>query len=80
MTELYDGITSLHGIHERILNSVSLIIFQNTKNYIGFIVCVAVGVLFVVAMPIAGLILFCCRCCCGNCGANAEDEPEKDNR
>lgn len=53
---------------------------KNTKNYIGFIVCVAVGVLFVVAMPIAGLILFCCRCCCGNCGANAEDEPDKDNR
>jgi len=67
------------------LTNIDLSIFyeqwkKNTKNYIGFIVCVAVGVLFVVAMPIGGLILFCCRCCCGNCGANAEDEPDKDNR
>lgn len=34
---------------------------------VGFLVCVAIGVLYIVLMPIVGLFLACCRCC-GNCG------------
>ncbi|KAM6915838.1 prominin-2 [Xenentodon cancila] len=34
---------------------------------IGFLVCVAIGVLYIVLMPIVGFFLACCRCC-GNCG------------
>ncbi|XP_070834327.1 prominin-2 [Chaetodon trifascialis] len=34
---------------------------------VGFLVCVAIGVLYIVLMPIVGFFLACCRCC-GNCG------------
>lgn len=34
---------------------------------VGFLVCVAIGILYIVLMPIVGLFLACCRCC-GNCG------------
>ncbi|CAJ1067613.1 prominin-2 isoform X1 [Xyrichtys novacula] len=34
---------------------------------VGFLVCAAIGVLYIVLMPIVGLFLACCRCC-GNCG------------
>ncbi|CAL8300294.1 unnamed protein product [Merluccius merluccius] len=33
----------------------------------GFLVCVAIGVLYIVLMPLVGIFLACCRCC-GNCG------------
>ncbi|KAK2824269.1 hypothetical protein Q5P01_021444 [Channa striata] len=36
---------------------------------IGFLVCVAIGILYIVLMPIVGFFLACCRCC-GNCGGN----------
>ncbi|XP_067242479.1 prominin-2 isoform X2 [Chanodichthys erythropterus] len=34
---------------------------------IGFLVCVAIGILYIVLMPLIGLFFACCRCC-GNCG------------
>ncbi|KAK1905740.1 Prominin-1-A [Dissostichus eleginoides] len=34
---------------------------------VGFLVCTAIGVLYIVLMPIVGFFLACCRCC-GNCG------------
>ncbi|XP_072247126.1 prominin-2 [Leuresthes tenuis] len=34
---------------------------------VGFLVCVAIGVLYIILMPIVGFFLACCRCC-GNCG------------
>ncbi|CAG6017251.1 unnamed protein product [Menidia menidia] len=34
---------------------------------IGFLVCVAIGVLYIVLMPVVCIFLACCRCC-GNCG------------
>ncbi|TDH01246.1 hypothetical protein EPR50_G00178260 [Perca flavescens] len=34
---------------------------------VGFLVCAAIGVLYIVLMPIVGFFLACCRCC-GNCG------------
>lgn len=34
---------------------------------VGFLVCAAIGILYIVLMPIVGLFLACCRCC-GNCG------------
>lgn len=34
---------------------------------IGFLVCAAIGILYIVLMPIVGFFLACCRCC-GNCG------------
>ncbi|XP_074531224.1 prominin-2 [Halichoeres trimaculatus] len=34
---------------------------------VGFLVCAAIGVLYIVLMPVVGLLVACCRCC-GNCG------------
>ncbi|XP_056148016.1 prominin-2 [Lampris incognitus] len=34
---------------------------------IGFLVCLAIGILYIVLMPLVGFFLACCRCC-GNCG------------
>uniref|UniRef100_A0A3Q1AWX0 Prominin 2 n=1 Tax=Amphiprion ocellaris TaxID=80972 RepID=A0A3Q1AWX0_AMPOC len=34
---------------------------------VGFLVCIAIGILYIVLMPIVGFFLACCRCC-GNCG------------
>jgi len=34
---------------------------------IGFVVCLVVGILFVILMPFIGFFFCCCRCC-GNCG------------
>ncbi|XP_033835108.1 prominin-2 [Periophthalmus magnuspinnatus] len=39
----------------------------------GFLVCVAIGVLYIVLMPIVGLFLACCRCC-GNCGGKMQQK------
>ncbi|XP_062851671.1 prominin-2 [Trichomycterus rosablanca] len=33
----------------------------------GFLVCVFIGILYIVLMPLIGLCFACCRCC-GNCG------------
>ncbi|XP_052006888.1 prominin-1-A-like [Xyrauchen texanus] len=40
---------------------------------IGFLVCVAIGILFIIFMPLIGLIFACCRCC-GNCGGRMYQE------
>ncbi|XP_051945331.1 prominin-1-A-like [Xyrauchen texanus] len=42
---------------------------------IGFLVCVAIGILYIVLMPITGLIFACCRCC-GNCGGRMYQEQK----
>ncbi|KAM4730310.1 prominin-2 isoform 2-T2 [Anableps anableps] len=34
---------------------------------VGFLVCIAIGILYIFLMPIIGFFLACCRCC-GNCG------------
>ncbi|BFY97633.1 hypothetical protein BsWGS_00673 [Bradybaena similaris] len=36
-------------------------------DYLGYIIALAVGVVFFVVFPIVGLCFCCCRCC-GNCG------------
>ncbi|XP_010735887.3 prominin-2 [Larimichthys crocea] len=44
---------------------------ENIKEFlvyrVGFLVCAAIGVLYIVLMPIVGFFLACCRCC-DNCG------------
>ncbi|XP_011601630.2 prominin-2 isoform X1 [Takifugu rubripes] len=34
---------------------------------VGFLVCLVIGILYIVLMPLVGFFLACCRCC-GNCG------------
>ncbi|KAF3708254.1 Prominin-1-A Prominin-like protein 1 [Channa argus] len=57
----------------KIKNEISKVPSESTKEVlmyeIGFLVCVAIGISYIVLMPIVGLFLACCRCC-GNCGGN----------
>ncbi|XP_054456485.1 prominin-2 [Anoplopoma fimbria] len=52
-------------------DSEAVLIQESLKEYlvyeVGFLVCAAIGVLYIVLMPIVGFFLACCRCC-GNCG------------
>ncbi|XP_071336779.1 prominin-2 [Trachinotus anak] len=51
---------------ERVLSDQELI--KEALVYeVGFLVCAAIGVLYIILMPIIGFFLACCRCC-GNCG------------
>nr|XP_056705737.1 prominin-1-A-like [Euleptes europaea] len=43
----------------------------------GFLVCIIIGVLFIVLMPLVGLCFCCCRCC-GNCGGRMY-QKQKNN-
>nr|XP_058961373.1 prominin-1-A-like [Pocillopora verrucosa] len=48
------------------------------KNYaMGMIICVGIGFLFCLLMPIVGFCFCCCRCC-GNCGGEMS-QKEKSN-
>ncbi|XP_045212569.2 prominin-1-A-like isoform X2 [Mercenaria mercenaria] len=42
------------------------------KTFGGYAGCIIVGLLFVVFMPIVGLIYCCCHCCCHKCGGTRE--------
>lgn len=47
-----------------------LSIFQLVNYSIGFAICFAIGLLFVIFLPLCGCCICCCRCCCGNCGGD----------
>lgn len=38
---------------------------------VGLCVCLVLGILFLLFMPIVGCCLCCCRCCCGKCGGSS---------
>ncbi|KAK3573057.1 hypothetical protein QTP86_012302 [Hemibagrus guttatus] len=40
---------------------------------LGFLVCVAIGILYIILMPLIGMCFACCRCC-GNCGGHMYQE------
>ena len=42
---------------------------QVLRYEIGFLVCVAIGLLYILLVPLVGFCLACCRCC-GNCGGH----------
>lgn len=44
---------------------------------IGFLVCVAIGILYIVLMPLVGFFFACCRCC-GNCGGRMYQEQTRN--
>ncbi|XP_038152397.1 prominin-2 [Cyprinodon tularosa] len=40
---------------------------------VGFLVCIAIGILYIVLMPIIAFFVACCRCC-GNCGGKMQQK------
>ena len=44
--------------------------FQLVQYAMGFAVLFAIGLLFVIFLPLCGCCICCCRCCCGNCGGD----------
>uniref|UniRef100_A0A8C6SV15 Prominin 2 n=1 Tax=Neogobius melanostomus TaxID=47308 RepID=A0A8C6SV15_9GOBI len=51
----------------KVLNNLNVRLTRVLVYQVGFLVCAAIGILYIVLMPIVGLFLACCRCC-GNCG------------
>lgn len=49
------------------LRCLSFFLSQLLLYELGFLVCVAIGVLFIILVPLVGCC-FCCWRCCGNCG------------
>ncbi|XP_029466044.1 prominin-1-A-like [Rhinatrema bivittatum] len=43
---------------------------------VGFLVCVAIGILFIIFMPLVGAFFCCCRCC-NNCGGKMLQKQTK---
>ncbi|XP_026518804.2 prominin-1-A-like, partial [Terrapene carolina triunguis] len=43
---------------------------------VGFLVCTAIGLLFIILMPLVGFCFCCCRCC-GNCGGKMYQKQSK---
>ncbi|XP_064630373.1 prominin-1-like isoform X2 [Lineus longissimus] len=67
----YDMIAKVIGGDMSALNDpMSLVMYG-----IGFGICFAIGILFVIIMPIVGCCFCCCRLC-GNCGGKKIHKPE----
>lgn len=49
--------------------TMPLSLFQLINYAMGFAVCVVIGLLYVVFLPLCGCCFCCCRCC-GNCGGD----------
>ncbi|XP_020350507.1 prominin-1-A-like [Oncorhynchus kisutch] len=43
---------------------------------VGFLVCAAIGIVYIILMPLVGFCLACCRCC-GHCGGRMYQEQTK---
>nr|XP_008178045.1 prominin-1-A-like [Chrysemys picta bellii] len=43
---------------------------------VGFLVCTAIGLLFIILVPLVGFCFCCCRCC-GNCGGTMYQKQSK---
>uniref|UniRef100_A0A8K9WPH0 Prominin 2 n=1 Tax=Oncorhynchus mykiss TaxID=8022 RepID=A0A8K9WPH0_ONCMY len=43
---------------------------------VGFLVCAAIGIVYIILMPLVGFCLACCRCC-GHCGGHMYQEQTK---
>ncbi|XP_061084205.1 prominin-2 [Conger conger] len=64
-----------------LINDAGTATIQDTVNKVlryevGFLVCAAIGVLYIVLMPLVGFFFACCRCC-GNCGGHMYQEQTK---
>lgn len=42
----------------------------------GFLVCTAIGLLFIILVPLVGCCFCCCRCC-GNCGGRMYQKQDR---
>lgn len=50
-----------------VLCCLSFFFSQLLLYELGFLVCMAIGLLFIILVPLVGFCFCCCRCC-GNCG------------
>ncbi|KAL8187470.1 UNVERIFIED_CONTAM: hypothetical protein K2H54_049267 [Gekko kuhli] len=54
------------------VNVTAVLVYQA-----GFLVCIIIGILFIILMPLVGLCFCCCRCC-GNCGGRMYQKQKKN--
>uniref|UniRef100_A0A4W5QN68 Prominin 2 n=1 Tax=Hucho hucho TaxID=62062 RepID=A0A4W5QN68_9TELE len=58
------------------INDVKQTIKEVLLYEVGFLVCAAIGIVYIILMPLVGLCLACCRCC-GHCGGHMYQEQTK---
>ncbi|KAG7334027.1 hypothetical protein KOW79_002434 [Hemibagrus wyckioides] len=65
------------GLFIKVLKPPATIDTATIKEFLhyelGFLVCVAIGILYIILMPLIGMCFACCRCC-GNCGGHMYQE------
>ncbi|XP_018408673.1 PREDICTED: prominin-1-A-like [Nanorana parkeri] len=60
-----------------LLKSQQVFEYKEVLMYeIGYLVALAIGVVFIILMPLVGLFFACCRCC-GNCGGKMYQKQTK---
>ncbi|XP_078667815.1 prominin-1-A-like isoform X2 [Branchiostoma floridae x Branchiostoma belcheri] len=72
--DAYEIINKVLG-GEDILNFILTSWQQLAVDYIGWVICGALGVVFLLLLPLVGCIFCCCRCC-GNCGGKMQQKEE----
>ncbi|CAL8354709.1 unnamed protein product [Merluccius merluccius] len=74
IVKLVKEIGAFHMYHEpeNIVLTLQVLYYE-----LGFLLCAAVGVVFLVLLPLAGLLLCVCRCC-DNCGGEMHQRQRKN--
>ena len=47
---------------------------------VGFVICIAIGVILILVMIFTGFIMCCCRCCCGRCGGDVDPQEGRNSK
>nr|XP_033795980.1 prominin-1-A-like isoform X2 [Geotrypetes seraphini] len=59
-----------------LLKSHNVNVQEILQYEVGFLVCAAIGIIFIIFMPLVGAFFCCCRCC-NNCGGKMLQKPKK---
>ncbi|XP_067393356.1 prominin-1-A-like [Emydura macquarii macquarii] len=67
----------LTNLIQRKVEITEPVVYKEVLLYeVGFLVCTAIGVLFIILVPLVGFCFCCCRCC-GNCGGKMYQKQGK---
>ncbi|CAB1343377.1 unnamed protein product, partial [Coregonus sp. 'balchen'] len=64
------------GFMSAVVQSFLHTVQPNPFPKVGFLVCAAIGIVYIILMPLVGFCLACCRCC-GHCGGRMYQRQTK---
>jgi hypothetical protein len=62
------------------LTGLCVFLFQAAELYLGYLVCLGIGVVLLLVVTFGGLIYCCCQCCCRKKGSRVEKKGDKYKR